>query len=464
LRCVARVRAVGVCDRRRDAKDRRLDVAATDTVNFAPDWDLIHDMERAERPDVPWLDIDLTAAEVYRDGVPYELFRTRRDQHPVWRHPTVPTNRSPDGVGFWAVLGHPEVQAVSRDWRTYSSLEGLALTPTAPENRGHTILTSDPPTHTRIRKLISAGFTPRMIARLDDLVMQRATEVLDAAAAKNEINFVRDVAYALPMHIISDIIGIPEADRADVFHWTDVIMRAADPTQQITPAALAATQRSLFGYAAQLGEEKRHHPVDDVWSILSTVTIEDDEGRSSSLSPLELDQFFLILTIAGSETTRNVISSGLLALVAHREQMEMLRHDVGLETSATEELLRWASPVTCHLRTATRDHELAGQPIEAGDRLAMFFPAANRDPRTFDDPERFDIRREPDFHVAFGGGGAHFCLGANLARREIGVMFRQLLHRFPDLELTGPVTHIVTGIEQTVAVSLDDFPVRLRPS
>jgi cytochrome P450 len=426
------------------------------------DWDVVHDTERAERPDVAWLDVDLTANEIYRGGVPYELFRTLRDQHPVWRHPTVPTNRSPDGVGFWVVLGHPEVLVVSRDWRTYSSLEGLAPTPTAPENQGHTILTSDPPTHTRIRKLISAGFTPRMIARLDDLVVQRTTEVLDAAAAKNDVNFVRDVAYALPMHLISDIIGIPEADRAAVFHWTDVIMRAADPTQDINPAALGETHRSLFGYAAQLGEEKRRNPVDDVWSILSTVTIEDDAGRPSSLSPLELDQFFLVLTIAGSETTRNVISTGLLALLDHPDQMELLRRDDALVTSATEEMLRWASPVTCHFRTATRDHELGGQPIRTGDRLAMFFPAANRDPRTYDEPERFDIRRDPDFHVAFGGGGAHFCLGANLARRELGVMFRHLLARFPDLELTGPVTHIVTGVEQTVAVSLDDVPVRLQ--
>ena len=148
----------------------------------------------------------------------------------------------------------------------------------------------------------------------------------------------------------------------------------------------------------------------------------------------------------------------------HRDQMELLRRDDALMASATEEMLRWASPVTCHLRTATRDHELAGQPIESGDRVAMFFPAANRDPRTFDDPDRFDIRREPNFHVAFGGGGAHYCLGAHLARREIRVMFRQLLDRFPHLERTGPSTHLVTGLEQTVAVSLDDIPLRLWPS
>jgi cytochrome P450 len=182
------------------------------------------------------------------------------------------------------------------------------------------------------------------------------------------------------------------------------------------------------------------------------------------LAPLVLDQFFLVLSIAGSETTRNVISTGLLALLDDHDQMELLRRDQTLMASATEELLRWATPVTNHLRTATLDHELGGQPITRGDRVAMFFPAANRDPRAFDDPDRFDIRREPNQHVSFGGGGAHFCLGAHLARREISVMFRNLLERFPELERTGPVTHLVTGVEQTVAVSLDDVPVRLHPS
>ncbi len=410
------------------------------------------------------LDVDLTDHGLYRAGVPYELFATLRDERPVWRHPTVPTPKSPEGVGFWAVLGHPEVQSVSRDWRTYSSLEGLALTPTAPENQGHTILTMDPPAHTRVRKLISAGFTPRMIARLDELVTQRTTEVLDAAAGKATVNFVRDVAYALPMHMISDIIGIPEGDRSDVFRWTDVIMRAADPGQDITPAVLGETYRSLFAYGAALGAEKRRHPADDVWSILSTSTVEDDDGATVGLTPLELDQFFLILTIAGSETTRNVISSGLLALLDRRDQMELLRRDESLTASATEEMLRWATPVTAHMRTATCDHGLGGEQIARGDRLAMVFPAANRDPRAFDDPETFDIRRSPNAHVSFGGGGVHFCLGAHLARREISVMFRQLLARFPRVELAGPVTYLVTGLEQTVAVSLDEVPVRLEPS
>jgi len=406
------------------------------------------------------LAVDLTCDELYRDGFPYDLFRELRHQQPVWRHSPVPTRRSRGLVSFWAVLGHPEVQAVSRDWRTYSAIEGFSLSPASPENQGHSLITSDPPTHTRMRRLISAGFTPRMIARLDELVVQRTAEVLDAAATKNEVNFVREVAYALPMHMISDIIGIPERDRADVFNWTDVIMRAADPRQNITPEVLQGAERSLFAYGAQLGEEKRRSPCDDVWSILSSASIKDEEGRSSSLIRTELDQFFLLLTIAGSETTRNVISTGFVALIQYRDQMEHLRRDDSLLGSATEEMLRWASPVTCHLRTATRDHEIGGQAIARGDRVAMFFPAANRDPRVFKDPDQFDIQRDPNSHVSFGGGGVHFCLGAHLARREISVMFSQLLRRFPAIEISGAVSHIVPGLEQTVAVSLEDVPVR----
>jgi cytochrome P450 len=409
------------------------------------------------------LAVDLVAHDLYRDGFPHETFARLRDEHPVWHHPLAPTRRSPDGVTFWAVLGHPEVQEVSRDWRQFSSLEGPSLTKTAKERSGHTIIASDPPGHTRFRKLVNAGFTPRMIARLDELVGQRATQVLDAVAERNDVNFVRDVAYQLPMHLISDIMGIPESDRPDVFHWTDVITRAADPLQGISDEQQSDAERSLFGYARQLGDEKRRNPTDDVWSILAHAEVEDDDGAPTRLTPLELDQFFLILTIAGSETTRNVISGGLVALLDHRDQMEGLRADPELLGHATEEMIRWVSPVVCFARTATDDSVLAGETIRAGDRVTLWFPAANRDPRAFVDPDQFDIRRSPNPQVAFGGGGMHFCLGAHLARREIRVMFEQLLERFPAVEITGPVSYLVGAPESTIAVSLDDVPVRLAP-
>jgi cytochrome P450 len=409
------------------------------------------------------LDVDLVTHDLYRDGFPHELFAALRDEHPVWHHPSAPTRRTPDGVTFWAVLGHPEVQEVSRSWQQFSSLEGPSLTKTPKERSGHTIIASDPPGHTRMRKLVNAGFTPRMIARLDELVVQRATQVLDAAAEMNDVNFVRDVAYQLPMHLISDIMGIPESDRPDVFRWTDLITRAADPQQGISSAEQTAAERALFAYAQELGNEKRRNPTDDVWSILTVAEVEDDDGTPTRLTPLELDQFFLILTIAGSETTRNVISGGLVALLDHRDQMHELRADPALLGNATEEMIRWVSPVVCFARTSTSDYDLSGEHIRAGDRVTLWFTAANRDPRPFAEPGRFDIHRHPNPHVAFGGGGMHFCLGAHLARREVRVMFEQLLTRFPDVEITGPVSWLVGAPESTIAVSLDDVPVRLVP-
>jgi cytochrome P450 len=409
------------------------------------------------------LDIDLTRHDLYRDGFPHELFASLRDEQPVWRHRHVSLNRAPEGIEFWAVLGHPELQAVARDWRTFSSLDGPSLSPNEEQQRGHTVVSMDPPTHTRMRKLISAGFTPRMIRRLDEQIEARTTALLDAAAAAGTCEFVHDVAYQLPMHIIGDIIGIPEDDRRDVFTWVETIMAAPDPALGISVEERYAAGMQLDQYARALGAEKRARPTDDVWSILTTAEIEGDDGSAWRLTTSELDQFFSILTIAGSETTRSVISGGLVAFSEHPDQWQKLGADRSLMTSATEELLRWVSPVTCFARTATHDVEVAGQEIAAGDRVSLWFPAANRDPRTFDRPDEFDIARDGNPQVAFGGGGSHFCLGAHLARNEIRVMFEQLLDRFPNAEIVGPPSYLVSAPEQAIAVSLRELPVRLAP-
>jgi cytochrome P450 len=413
--------------------------------------------------DPPVLDVDLTRHELYRGGFPYERFAELRREHAVWRHPSTTLSRSPDGIEFWAVLGHPELLEVSRDWRTFSSVDGASISPTGEEQRNHTLVSADPPVHTRMRKLISAGFTPRMIRRLDEQVLARTTQVLDAAAAQGTCNFVRDVAYQLPMHIIGDIMGIPEADRPDVFRWTDMIMAAPDPAAGITPLEHVAAGIDLYKYAEHLGEDKRRTPTDDVWSILTTAEIEDDDGTRTSLTPSELDQFFMILAIAGSETTRSAISGGLVALLDRPEQLARLRSDPDVLNSAVEEILRWSSPVACFARTATTDVEVDRQQIRAGDRVSMWFPAANRDERAFERPDEFDVARDPNPHVSFGGGGAHFCLGAHLARSEIRTMFTELLRRFPDVEITGPTSWLVSAPEQTIAVAPRDLPVRLAP-
>ena len=409
----------------------------------------------------PVLDVDLTGHALYRGGFPHELFRELRDEHPVWRHPHTTLTRAPEGMEFWVVLGHPELQALARDWRTFSSLDGASISPTGDEQRGHTLVSADPPNHSRMRKLISSGFTPRMIKRLDEQIAARTTRVLDAAAEAGSCNFVQDVAYQLPMHVIADILGIPEADRPDVFAWTDTIMSAPDPEAGISNDDWFLAGAQLYEYARELGEDKRRRPTDDVWSILTAAEVEGDDGDAWRLSASELDQFFLILTIAGSETTRSAISGALVAFRDNPDEWALVQTDPSVLGTAVEEILRFTSPVACFARTATDDIELGGQQIEAGDRVSMWFPAANRDPRVFDRPDEFDITREHNPQVSFGGGGAHFCLGAHLARNEIRTMISEIATRFPDVAIVGEPSYIVAAPEQTIAVSLRELPVRL---
>jgi cytochrome P450 len=410
----------------------------------------------------PVLGVDLTPHDLYRGGFPHQLFRELRDEHPVWRHPRATLTRSPEGIEFWVVLGHPELQALARDWRTFSSLDGASLSPTGDEQRGHTLVSADPPGHTRMRKLISAGFTPRMIRRLDEQIAARTTRILDAAAESGACNFVQDVAYQLPMHVIADIVGIPEDDRPWVFERTDLVLRALDPHNDLTPEDQLGAQVDLFRYASELTERKRREPADDVWTLIAQAEVPGDDGAPTRLEGLELEMFFVILAIAGSETTRNALSQGLMALLDHPDQLADLRADPGLLPTATEEIIRWSSPVLFFGRTATRDVELGGAAIARGDRVILWYPSANRDSLVFDDPFGFDIRRDPNPHVSFGGGGPHFCLGANLARKEVQVLTGAVLDRF-DVRLAGAPHWVGAGPVHNVGVSIDHLPIELRP-
>jgi cytochrome P450 len=407
------------------------------------------------------VDVDLTDPELYRQGVPHELFTDLRARGAVLHHPAVPMARAPEGVPFWAVVRHEEVVQANRDWETFSATRGPAITGQEDERSGHMLVAADPPTHTRLRKLVSAGFTPRMISRLDDRIEMWSRRIVDDVLDRGECDFVRDVAYLLPMQLIADIVGIPEADRPVVFANTDIALRAGDPQSGITAEDHMRAQLALYEYAQALGAEKRAHPADDVWSIIANAHVDDGTGTLEELSELELDMFFIVLSIAGSETTRNTISMGLQALVEHPEQLARLRGDASLFDSATEEMIRWSSPVLSFARTATVDTELGGVRIAAGDRIAMFYPSANRDERAFDQPFRFDITRSPNPHVSFGGGGVHFCLGAHLARREIRAMFQELLARVGEVEVLAAPTWMCAGPDQSVGVSIDTLPVRL---
>jgi len=396
-------------------------------------------------------DVDLLDPSLYRDGMPHALYADLREIGSVLWHPKTHVAAFGGDVEFWAVLGHREVEQANRDWATFSAYDGTTIVPFPRERRGVMLVAKDPPQHLELRKLISAGFTPRMIGRLEEQITNRTEQILDEAAARGEVDFVPEIAYQLPMHVIADIVGIPEADRPEVFALTEVIMRAADPVQGVSAKERDDAQIALFGYAHQLSADKRAKPTDDVWSILAT----------GELDEFELDLFFMVLTFAGSETTRNALSQGLMALVDSPDELGDLRSDPSLLPTAAEEILRWSSPATCFARTATRDVELGGQKLRAGDRIGLFYPSANRDDTAFADPFRFDIRRSPNPHVAFGGGGPHFCMGASLARKEIQVMIGALLRRFDTIEITGAPVWMSAGPAATVGVAVQSLPVRL---
>ncbi len=407
--------------------------------------------------------IDLTDASLYRDGVPHELFAELRTAGAVHHHQAVIAPPLQVEIEFWSVVRHEEIERANRDWQSFSAFDGSGLGPTAPERRGHTLVSMDPSDHTRMRRLISAGFTPRMIAELDDRIAWRTGRILDEVATRGECDFVRDVAYQLPMHVIADIVGIPEGERPWVFERAEVLLRALDPTSPLTEADRLSAEADIFGYAQRLSRAKRAHPDDDVWTKLTVAEIADDDGRPTSLSEIELDMFFVILTLAGSETTRNAITQGLMALLDHPDQLRDLRADPSLTVSATDEMIRWASPVLFFGRTATADVELGGQSIRAGDRVILWYPSGNRDERAFADPFRFDIRRTPNPHVSFGGGGPHYCLGANLAKKEVHVMMRALLDRFDGIEIIGDAEWSGGGPVHNVGVSVNRLPVALTP-
>ncbi len=411
--------------------------------------------------------IDLTDPALYAHGNPHEVFRELREQRSVhWHGPVaLPSNMDPAGArsdGFWVVLGHPEITEINRDWERFRAADGPTLVKFPPQMRGTALIWMDPPDHTRLRKLVSAGFTPRMLRRLDELLVQRADRILDAAAEHDEFNFVSEVAYQLPMHVIADIIGIPEEERPHVFELTDRMLKGLDSASAVTPEQGLQARVDLFTYAEKLSARKQREPADDVWTELTNASVETEDGSRTKLLKHELDFFFVILAIAGSETTRNAISQGLVALLEHPDQLAELRADPGLLETAVDEIIRWSSPVLYFGRTAEVDAEIGGTRIRAGDRVTLWYPAGNRDERAFADPNRFDIRRSPNPHVSFGGGGAHYCLGANLAKREVQVMIRALITRFESVELTGPPVWGGGGAAVNVGVCLNQLPVRLR--
>jgi len=406
------------------------------------------------------LGVDLTESALYANGFPHETFTRLRHEEPVrWQ-------AFPEGFpgnhdsGFWVLSKHEDVQAVSRKPEQFCACDGPQLSH-QPEIVGSMLVSMDGTDHIRQRRLISAGFTPRMVKQLEQQIRQWAESIVDGALQQGECDFVSEIAYKLPMHVIADIVGIPLEDRDWLFRLTNEALQGDLAEGARSPEEHLRSQITMFEYAQQLGQEKRRNPQDDVWTILSTVEVETDDGGRTALSEIELDLFFVLLTIAGSETTRNAVSQGLVALLDHPEQLERLRRDPGAMPLAVEEVLRWSSPVSYFARRATQDTEIRGVPIARGDRVTMWFPSANRDDEVFDHPFRFDIGRSPNPHVTFGGGGVHFCLGAHLARRELATLLEVLFERTRRIELAGVPSYTSLGIFNPILLFMRELPIRV---
>ena len=287
---------------------------------------------------------------------------------------------------------------------------------------------------------------------------------LDAVAADGACDFVAAIAYVLPMQVIADMVGIPDEDRPWVFDQVATMLKALDSESDVPAGEWDGSTDRLTAYSRVLAGERSNEPLDDVWSTLVHATRPGADGSTESLTQVELDVWFLTLAMAGSETTRNAAALGMIALLEHPDQLEALRADRSLMPDAVDEILRWASPVLYHRRTVIADTEIGGRVLHAGDPVTMWWPSANRDPAMFPDPFRFDIRRRPNDQVAFGGGGPHYCLGANLAKRELRCLFDSVLDRFDDIELAGPVTWAVPGLAVSIGLGVDHLPIRFTAS
>ncbi len=366
-----------------------------------------------------------------RDDVHGALARLRRERPVTWhQHPD-------SGKGFWSLTRYDDVAAATRDWERFSSAYGIQVM-TDPEDTQkmgiRSMISTDPPKHTKLRSVVSRGFTPKIVARAEESVRHRAREIVDAIAPKGEIEFVSEVSAVLPVAIICDMMGVPEPDRPRLLDFTNRLLAGGDPEYGGTKESLQKAAEELRDYGLWLARSRLEHPENDL-----TTTLVHAEVDGEAMPPEDLGPFFLLLVAAGNETTRNAISHGLWALTQFPDQKQRWLADLdGCAATAAEEIVRWASPLLHMRRTVSRDTTFAGVDMKQGDKVAMWYVSANRDEAYFDDPYHFDVTRAPNEQGAFGTGGPHFCLGAHLARREVIVMFTELLSRLPDIEATAP--------------------------
>jgi cholest-4-en-3-one 26-monooxygenase len=382
-------------------------------------------------------EIDLTDGRNFVAGVPHHWFRQLRHEAPVYWHPE---KTAPRG-GFWAITGYEDCVTVNKDWQRFSSARRSALFGDMDDDQlaqqQLMMLNMDPTMHTRYRRLVNHGFTPRMVRDLEEKIVGYADGIIDAVCERGTADFVEEISAELPLLVIAELLGVPAEDRRMVFDWSNRMIGAEDPEFQIEGTEPGEAAMAVFSYAEELAANRRLKPGQDLVSVLLQGEVEGEK-----LDQLELDLFFLLLIVAGNETTRNLMSGAMAAFFDHPAQWELLSQDRSLLPGAVEEMLRYVTPVMHFRRTVTGATELGGQQLQEGDKIVFWHTSANRDETVFSDPDGFDITRAPNNHMAFGGGGPHFCLGANLARMEIMVMFERLLDRIPDIRQDGEVQRL----------------------
>ncbi|MGV0744469.1 cytochrome P450 [Mycolicibacterium sp. XJ870] len=384
---------------------------------------------------------DFTDPDVLLQGIPINEFAQLRKTAPVW------WNEQGESIfddgGYWVISRHDDIKTISRNSGDVWSTNAKGAVMRLPEGvtadqldlTKALLINHDAPEHTRLRKIVSRLFTPRAVAALEEKLAVAAREIVAAAKEKGSGNFVDDVAMSLPLLAIADLIGVPEADREKLFHWTNAIMNTDDPDFDSDPTVANA---ELMGYAYTMAEQRRQCPADD---IVTRLVQADVDGES--LGEVEFAFFVILLAVAGNETTRNAMTHGMNAFFENPDQWELFKRE--RPVTAVDEIVRWATPVHCFQRTAVADTEIGGVTVRAGQRAGLFYSSANYDEDVFEDPFRFDILRDPNPHLGFGGNGAHFCIGANLARMEIKLMFNEIADQIPDISKLGEPQRLRSG-------------------
>jgi cytochrome P450 len=414
-------------------------------------------------------DADLTDLDLFADGFPHGVFTRLRSESPVWWH--APTVHTPDGVGFWVVSSHAGAVAVTSDPETFSSERapgheaGGTLIEDLPYGTASGVLLNmmDDPRHKAIRRFVTPAFSPRELSKLEPGLRQLTAATLEEASKVAPFDFLVEVAAELPMRATASLMGVPLEDRHKLVGWANATLDHSGRELGQTTALAMEAGASMFAYGSDLMALKRAEPSTDILGMVAHGSIETPDGGYEPVSEMEQLMFFNLLSIAGSETTRNTMALGAAALAEHPEQWQVLRDRIGqdpaISTTATEEILRWTSTTLYNRRTATQSTKLGGQQIESGDKVTIWWTSANRDESVFIEPFSFDLTREPNPHLAFGYRG-HFCLGAALARLEIRILLEELATRFESIELAGPIERFRTNKHAGVR----RMPVVLRPN